>query len=72
MLMEFTQRYIAEVLEESMYYMDHRTKGSEKATSAAQRQQQLEAQQLNEADLALAVKSRISFGWAQSAPREVI
>lgn len=78
-LLDFTQRYIADVLEESVAYMEHRTAGAAAAvgegTSGQTKKQQaaalLREQQLTEGDLMLAVKSRTAFGYTQMPPREV-
>lgn len=81
-LLEFTQRYIADVLEESVSYMEHRTAGAAAASAAGveggapqtKKQQQAalqREQQLTEGDIMLAVRSRNAFGYAQMPPREV-
>ena len=85
-LLEFTQRYIAEVLEESVAYMEHRTRGgagdstaggksgvggSELPTKSLTKAQQQQRNQITEEDLRLAVRSRTAFGYVQMPAREV-
>ena len=82
-LLEFTQRYIADVLEESAAYMEHRTRGGDGAgdsgaggseqptTKPMTKAQQQQRNQITEDDLRLAVKSRTAFGYMQMPAREV-